>query len=447
MDPGFAMPTRPARPLPVGLALLLAALCACRPGVDQSGHFTPTTQLTATPILTPTPAFQGRVLDLTVHTAGQPGDWLVIGLLENRSDFAVDQIQLLVTLRDANEQILAETTVLTALPHLAPAEITPFQARFQGVGAVSGADARVLVARRTSIQRGDVQVSEPEVFLGEDGDTLLLGEVANLGDQPLALDGLAYLGLDEQGALWALAHAQHAPTWLEASASRPFLAQVEDDHTHLRWIAFSDALPATAPLQQAVALQGPPILQWTDQGRPFAIGELINHSEQSRNAGLLLVVRHGDQVLSLASLRAPFPLGVGERLPFGQAEFPGLSLRLGGIDREAVALEAWVDPRASTPSSEHRVQLDVRIHSMEGLGSAVFLRGSVTNPQSVSLSRPSLHAALRTTEGRLLTAGWRQLAPRLAGGEQVEFVLDLPFPAEEELALAEFDVLGFGLEP
>lgn len=435
---------RPPRALPVVLILLL---CACRPGGDGSDAVTPTARITPAPILTATPVFQARVLDLTVHTLGQPGDWLVIGMLENISQFAVGEIQLLVALQDPRGQTLVETTVLTALPHLGPGEVTPFEARFQGVGAVTGAEARVLLARRTSIQRGELRVSAPEAFLGEDGSTLLLGEVSNPGDLPLSLDGLTYVGLDVQAALRTLAPAIHAPSWLEAGDSLPFLARAEGDQRQLRWIAFSDAQQAAAPLQQAVAVEGTPALQWTDQGRPFAIGELVNASGQSRNASLLLAVRHGDQVLGLASLTAPFPIGPGERLPFGQAEFPGLSLRLAGLDPAELTLETWVDPRASAPSPDHRVQLQVLIHSMEGLGSAVFLRGSAANPQSVSLSRPSLYAALRTTEGRLLTAGWRQLGPRLAAGEQIEFVFDLPFPAGEDLALAEFDVLGFGLGP
>ena len=46
------------------------------------------------------------------------------------------------------------------------------------------------------------------------------------------------------------------------------------------------------------------------------------------------------------------------------------------------------------------------------------------------------------TEGKL-----RELAARLAGGERLEFVVDLPFPAAGDLTMAEFYVVAYGLGP
>lgn len=431
----------------LGLILLLAAHSACGPAPDQIAAVTPSAPRTPSLSITPTPAFEGRVLDLSLRTAGQPGDWQVIGLLQNGSDFAVGDIQLLVSLEGPGGDTLAETTVLTALRHLAPGEVTPFEAKFQAVGAVTGAQAQVLIAQREAVERAELLVSEPEVLPAEDGSALLMGQISNPGRQPIAIERLAYLGVDESAELMALALQLHAPSWLEAGASSPFLARTTADPEQLRWIAFGDALQAAGPLQEAVSLQGSPALQHTSQGRLFAVGDLVNTSGQSREASVLLIVRHGEQVLSLSSLSAPFPIEPGERLPFGQSEFPGLSLRLAGIDLAELTLEVRVDPRASGPSQDQRLPLEVRIDSLESVGSAVFLRGSVANTQSVSLARPSLYAALRTTADELLTAGWRELAARLSAGERLDFVLDLPFPAGGDLSMAEFDVLAFGLSP
>jgi len=428
---------------------LLAALSACSSTSGGTRSPAPEAPPSPAPILTPTPVFDDRVHDLTLRPDSKPGDWQVLGLLENGSGFAVADIQLSVWLEDPRGEKLAETTVLPALPHLGPGEVTPFEAHFQGVGAVTGAEARVLLARRTPIQRADPLISQPEIFVGEDGSTLLLGLISNPGSLPIAIDGLAYLGMSSRAEAQALALALHAPGWLEAGASSPFLARVAGRQEELRWVAFVDAQEQVEVLQPRVSLSGPPRLQLTAQGLPFAVGTLVNSSDQARRAALLLVVRHEDQVLSVSTLASPFPIGPGEQLPFGQADFPGLSLRVAelGLDPAALTLEAQVDPRASGPFPDHRNQLEVQIDFFETVGSAVILRGAVTNPHSMSLSRPSLYAALGTTEGELLTAGWRELATRLAGGERLEFVVDLPFPAAGDLSMAEFDVVAFGLGP
>ena len=435
--------------LSAGWIAIVAALGACTSTSGGTGSIAPEAPPSSAPVLTSTPVFDGRVHDLTLRSDTQPGDWQVLGLLENSSGFAVADIQVSVSLEDPRGEKLAETTVLPALPHLGPGEVTPFEARFHDVGAVTGAEARVLLARRTPIQRADPVISQPEVFVGEDGSTLLLGLISNPGGLPIAIDGLAYLGMNSRAEPRALALALHAPGWLEAGASSPFLASVAGTQEGLRWVAFVDAQEQVEALQPGISLNGPPVLQLTAQGLPFAVGTLMNSSDQARRAGLLLVVRHADQVLSVSTLASPFPIGPGEQLPFGQADFPGLSLRVAelGLDPAALTLEAQADPRASDPFPDHRNQLEVQIESFETVGSAVFLRGAVTNPHSVSLSRPSLFAALSTTEGELLTAVWRELAAGLAGGERLEFVVDLPFPAAGDLSMAEFDLVAYGLGP
>ena len=428
---------------------LPAALSACSSTSDGNRNPAPEAPPSLAPVLTPTPVFDGRLHDLTLRPDSQPGDWRVLGLLENGSGFAVADIQLSVWLEDPSGEKLAEATVLPALAHLGPGEVTPFEAQFQGIGAVTGVEARVLLARRAPIQRAEPLISQPEVLVGEDGSTLLLGLISNPGSLPVAIDGLAYLGMSSGEEARALALALHAPGWLEAGVSSPFLARAAGSPEELRWVAFVDAQEQVEVLQPGVSLSGPPRLQLTAQGLPFAVGTLVNSSEQARRAALLLVVRYEDQALSVSSLASPFPIGPGEQLPFGQADFPGLSLRVAelGLDPAALTLEAQVDPRASEPFPDHRNQLEVRIESFETVGSAVFLRGAVTNPHSMSLSRPSLYAALSTTEGELLTAGWRELAARLAGAERLEFVVDLPFPAAGDLSMAEFDVVAYGLGP
>jgi hypothetical protein len=277
----------------------------------------------------------------------------------------------------------------------------------------------------------------------------LLGEIANPGPAAIAVDGLVYLGTDASNEPVALAVELAGPSWLAPGTSSPFLASIHGSPEAPKWVAYVDAQTSEAQPESIIALDGSARLQFTAQGRPFVIGTVVNSGDQPRTASLLLILRADSKVHGVAGLVSPFPIGPGEHLPFGQTEFPGLTARLAALDVDPAVLqvEAWVDPRASAPVPDHRVQLEVRIDSFSSVGSAVFLRGAVTNPLSMSVTRPSLYAALRTTEGELLSAGWRELAPRLAAGERLEFVLDLPLPEDADPAMTEFDVVAFALEP
>jgi hypothetical protein len=84
------------------------------------------------------------------------------------------------------------------------------------------------------------------------------------------------------------------------------------------------------------------------------------------------------------------------------------------------------------------------INSFEQLGGSVFLRGDVTNAGTIGARDPTLFAAVRNTEGELLAAAWLTAASDLPAGQMVPFVLELPLPAEVNLALAEFDLQALG---
>ncbi|MGA9534169.1 MAG: hypothetical protein WBR18_15735, partial [Anaerolineales bacterium] len=91
------------------------------------------------------------------------------------------------------------------------------------------------------------------------------------------------------------------------------------------------------------------------------------------------------------------------------------------------------------------VQLTSSITSFEQIGGSVFLRGTVENAGSATVTTPTLFAALRSTEGELWTAGSLSLAETIKPGERLPFVLDLPLPAGTDLPAAEFDIRALGI--
>jgi hypothetical protein len=195
-------------------------------------------------------------------------------------------------------------------------------------------------------------------------------------------------------------------------------------------------------------LLSPPALLEDEQGDPLAIGVVRNGGSRLGWASILVALRAGGELVGVAQLVPPVPLGPGESRPFGANEFPGLSSRWQSEDGlGALSLESWVDP---SPPAEDEVRLrslEVELRSYEGIGGTLFLRGSVRNPLDHVVRTATVLAAVRTIEGEPLAAGWQTVAAELEPGAEEEFLLALSLTRGADLAMSEYDVVALGLAP
>ena len=77
------------------------------------------------------------------------------------------------------------------------------------------------------------------------------------------------------------------------------------------------------------------------------------------------------------------------------------------------------------------------------MGSALFIRGTLSNTAQSRIDVATVFADVRTSSGELFTAGWSVLGP-LEPDESTEFVLDLPVPAGVGAELLEYDLRAIG---
>ena len=109
-------------------------------------------------------------------------------------------------------------------------------------------------------------------------------------------------------------------------------------------------------------------------------------------------------------------------------------------------VHALVEGFTILPADETVSQLELTISQYEVLGSLVFLRGVITNPDDTLIREPSIYATVRNNEGLILSAGWETPIDLLDAGEASEFELSLLLPRGAEPAMLEFDVIAFGLD-
>lgn len=153
------------------------------------------------------------------------------------------------------------------------------------------------------------------------------------------------------------------------------------------------------------------------------------------------------ELIGAAGLFFPVPLKPGESQAFALAAVPGIEvwmLQQNGKPQN-LSLQIWFDALALAPSVLAPSSLDLEIRSAEAIAGTLFLHGTVRNPWIDEMTHPSVLAAVRTTEGDLLAAGWMEVALSLAPNESADFVLALPLPEGADLAMTEYDLRALGV--
>jgi hypothetical protein len=383
-----------------------------------------------------------------VVPAEEAGGWVVLGMVENLSTVTAGEVWLKVSLLGSGGVRLGEQETMLALPHLGPGETAPFSASFAAAGAASGATAEVLRYLPAQFERVGVTVAGLTSSSTNDGRMAVVGKVINGSDGDVDLHEIAIVAADADGAPLALAPAAARRTRLEAGAEAPFLALLPSTAEGAALTAYADATAISSPQPPRLTLTSAPVVLEDEQGDPFVLGVIRNGDSRPRIASVLVSLENDDEVVGVAQIVTPIPLGPGESRPFTATEFPGLASTLGaGSTFDELHAQAWVDPPTEEEPDLRVVPLTVQLTSYEAIGGTLFLRGRVANDSGESVVTATVLVAVRSVEGIPLTAGWKVAAEALEPGATADFVVELALPQGTDLALSEYDVVADALAP
>ncbi len=372
----------------------------------------------------------------------------MLGLVENLSTVTAGEVWLNLSLLGSGGERLGEQETSLALPHLAPGETAPFSAYFEAADAPSGATAEVSRYLPAQFERIGVAVVGMTSSPTADGRVAVRGKVVNATDEDVEVHEIAILATDADGSPLALAPAAARRTRLEAGAEAPFLALLPSAVESAGLTAFVDATAITSPQPPRLALVSAPIVLEDEQGDPFVLGVIRNGDSRPRIASVVVSLENGEEIVGVAQVVTPIPLGPGESRPFTATEFPGLASALeAGATSGELHAQAWVDPPTSEEPDLRVVPLAVQLTSFEAIGGTLFLRGSVQNDTGERVLTATVLIAVRSIEGSPLTAGWGVAAEALEAGASADFVVELVLPRGTDLALSEYDVVADGLAP
>jgi len=428
-------------------ALITLALAACSPALVTLAPDTPTPAGPPTPAPSPTPRLTAEITMLTTLPAPEGDGWIVIGLVENQSAVSSGEVWVKVRLGETGAEEASEQEVLLALPHLGPGETAPFSAFFAVAGAPSEATAEVSRYVPAEFERPLVDVGDLSVSPTADGRLAVLGTVVNGSSEAIDVHEIALLATDADGSSLALATATAHRARLEPGSQGPFLAFLPAGLQDAALNPFVDATVISSAQPPRLTFLTPPRVLEDEQGDPFVIGVIRNGDSRPRWASVLVSLSFGGGIVGVAQVVAPVPLGPGESRPFTATEFPGLTSGAEGLTVDGLEVDAWVDPLPALEAGLRLVPQAVHVTSFEAIGGTLFLQGTVENDTGARVISATVLAAVRSTEGLPLTAGWRVAAESLEAGESAAFVLELTLPRGADLAMSEYDVVASALAP
>jgi hypothetical protein len=399
---------------------------------------------TATP--SPTPFPETAFSSINLVPGESEGDWVVLGLLENRSDILIAEIQIKILRRDDQGDLLDEKWISPLLQHVAPGGKTPFSANFLALGSKPTVEIEIHSIASADFLDADVDFEIISKIPTNGGDTAILGQVENPNPFPVNIDGLGLAAQNSEGELVAITQHSLSLSQLKPGEASPVLIMLEQGMRDFELISYISASKTTPTNANKKITSEAPRLMFTQQGIPFVVGKVRNDGSQPLHVVIILTIEEEDEVLTVGELVLPAPLEPGDTLAYSAADFPGLmtQMRKRSSTQEDLNIRVLLDLRRSSPSILQPTSLDVEIHLFEPIGSSIVLRGMVTNPTDVELEQAVVMAAVHSTEGELLTAGWVITEERLAPGAASQFILPLNYPEDRDPAVNEYDIQAVG---
>ncbi|KPK92477.1 MAG: hypothetical protein AMJ88_11025 [Anaerolineae bacterium SM23_ 63] len=435
------------------LILIITITVGCTSEARPTPTNTPITTATPLPgeITTPSPTPRPEIViqALVLFPDEELGGYYVIGTLENQSQGQIDSISIQITILNTEEELVSEQVIQPFLNRLSPKAISPFKATFPNVGEAASVNAEILTYQKIEFEEVSIEIDDLQTISTNDGGMAILGLVENPNAKAIVIDAFGLLAVDPQGDPIDLFPYTAGLSWLGPGERAPFLALSSQDPGEVDLVPYYNATLTRGSRSAPLTISTPPKVLITEQGSPMILGTITNTHNRSYDMSFLIILRIEDEILTITSIKPLLPLRPGESRPFAITEFPGLTAQLekyGSWVGELTA-EILVDPYASRPSTRSLVQLDVQITQFEPIGSSLFIKGEMFNPKETGVESATVLAAVRSTAGELLTAGWTYLLEILPGNGSREFVLHLSLPEGADPAMTEYDVQAFGLLP
>jgi hypothetical protein len=431
----------------IHLALLLAGCGPLTPTPRaQTPPATKHVRSTRTPTRTRAPSPLLSVSEVVLYPQPARAEVSVYGLVENLGTDPLSDVEILVQLLDESDTLLQQRVAPIFLPHLHPQDESPFAVNFSDAADV--AHVRVELASYTKMPVTSVPLTLDAWSQTSEvgGRTAVLGELENDSDRTVVLHRIGFAVLSADGELQGLSPPAAHLSLLEPGEVTPFITTLDELQTEQQLEPYIDAAATTIKKYPPDLSLQSVWLDRTSQRAPFLLGEISNEGYTATWARLMTSFRYDGRLIAVVPIDLPFPIPADEQWPFGVMHIPGLEAALEEekIELERVEIEVLIDPYAQSEARGDVQMLQIQVSHYEPIGSTLLIRGSVINGTENEVVAPTVYAALRTTQGDLITVGWSKLEDGLDSQESAPFTVNLPLPQNADVPMSEHDILAVG---
>lgn len=355
----------------------------------------------------------------------------VVGLLYNDTEDPLTSIELTLELVDEDgESVLTDlddnavdsVTFSPFLYTLSQGQSSPFDYYLSTDGQdTDGWEATVTVTESddADVDRAEMDVINDQVSVDEFGTLYLSGELVNLSDEPVQVNGLAGALADADGVLLA-ADASYsfarylAPAGDENGNDRtPFTISLDgpaDDAetSYYYWDTDKTELLDTGA-DVTIDLADAFIDEFDDL---HVIATIGNEGGEVLTVQLVAGLYAEDgTVLDAATVSAPLYLGPGESIPISFDYFSSVNSNTDELDR-VDSYTVQIDPYWTYETSFEVVALETSNESSETSGEGqVTFTGDVVNTTEENLSSATLVLGLYDADDNLVTSNWTSVYP------------------------------------
>jgi hypothetical protein len=437
------------------LGLIGAIVCGtCGPPLQApTATATSTIPASLTPFSTQLPTATSRpeipleVGAISLVQDPQERTWSVMGMLENQSELALGDIELHLRARDADGNLLLEMAASPALSAVPPGAEIPFIIQLDKTARPESVEVTPAQWHEVELDSANLSVRITGTFSSGDRD-FALGVIRNPGTTAALLRDLVLASRAGDAGPSGFGRMMAGPSVLPPNDEAPFLAElISAGEIGALTPYYLAEMIRPSPPRTVIAMTKQPEVRQDPQGNPFVIGEFTNQGETSAWLSATLGFRLDDEWVLALEVNHPLPLAPGESRAFSGTDLHGLRKRLAEEQRSPgeVEIEIWMHPLKASAPAPSTAPLQIEIRTYVVIGSSIFMRGTISNAQTVELYNPTVNATILDTRGRIISAAWHNLTHALAPGASDEFLLHLPLGPSENPTTFEPHVWAAGL--
>jgi hypothetical protein len=374
------------------------------------------------------------------------GGFSILGFLVNNTPHPVTEVAIRATLIFHSGMAPFWQEISLPYKHVLPSERVPFRIDFPAQPAPESVILEVVDFQVSGNEDGVLEVELTGNTITPEGEDILTGWISNSMNSPAQIHHLNLLAVSSSDEPKAMVPALIHPASILPHQRLPilFMLDILQDQDLVSFEPFIDATLIPGLDEPSLSFPQFPEIVFDPQGNLLLRGIIQNTEPFSRWISAEITLLFQDQMVSVASLKPPSPLGPGETRGFGLTNFPGWRERLDELNGqpEDLSFEIFFDPMGCGEFNGQIVSLSVEMTSFESTGSTLFIKGSAYNPSSYDLSSPAIHAEVRSTRGILQTSNWILLDEILAQGQNIDFILAIRLPEGIQLPETEIDITG-----